>query len=267
MMNDQLPPLTRDAFYGGRITLDQPEEGFRGTSDAILLAAAVPPGCQHILELGAGVGAATLALAARRAVHGSDDDMHITAVERDPVIAAILTLNVANNQMDNRITVCVDDALTARPPWAGCHDLVMINPPYNDAASTVSENQQRLDAMAGDDLKTWINAGYRGLADKGRLVMISRADRLDEVMDGMHGKFGDLSLKAIHTRPDQPAKRVIISGRKGVAGPVHLLPPLMMRDENNKDSQAMRVISHDAGRLEIIPPGRDIGRVRLPHRG
>ena len=264
MMSEPLPPLTSDAFYGGRIMLNQPEDGFRATSDALLLAAAVPSGYRRVLELGAGVGSASLALAARRAGEEDGRGLHITAVERDPVITEILRLNITQNKMDDVITAHQGDALAVPSPWARQHDLVMINPPYNDVRSTLSESARRHDAMAADDMTAWIDAGYHGLADKGRLVMISRADRLDELIDGMQSKFGDLSMVAIHPGPDRPAKRVILSGRKGVDGPFHILPPFMMRDSADSESPAMRAISHDAARLEITPPGRDIGRVRLP---
>ena len=262
-MNDGLPTLSRDAFYGGRVLLNQPEKGFRATSDAILLAAAVPQACHHVLELGAGVGAATLALSARLILNESHDKTTITAVERDAVMAEILRRNITENDKDSLITVLEGDALTVKPSWAKQHDLVMINPPYNDAASTLSDDPARLDAMAGDDLIKWIEAAHRSLVDKGRLVMICRADRLDEVMAGAQNRFGDLSLKAIHTAPDRPAKRIILSARKGVGGPVHVLPPLMMRDEDNTESPAMRVISHDAGAIDMIPPGRGIAKLHL----
>ena len=58
--------ITDDAALGGRLKLLQPERGHRFGHDAILLAASVAarPG-ESIVELGAGVGAAALALLAR----------------------------------------------------------------------------------------------------------------------------------------------------------------------------------------------------------
>src|SRR5436853_6621077 len=57
---------TEDAVLGGRLILRQPRRGHRVGHDAILLAAATQalPG-EHAIELGAGVGAAGLALAQR----------------------------------------------------------------------------------------------------------------------------------------------------------------------------------------------------------
>ena len=58
--------VTEDAVLGGRLRLRQPSRGHRVGHDAILLAAAVPARAgEAVLDLGAGVGAAGLALAAR----------------------------------------------------------------------------------------------------------------------------------------------------------------------------------------------------------
>ncbi len=57
---------TEDAFLGGQLRLRQPKSGHRAGHDAVLLAAATAarPG-DRVVEFGAGVGAAGLALARR----------------------------------------------------------------------------------------------------------------------------------------------------------------------------------------------------------
>src|SRR3954468_17278482 len=58
--------VTEDGFLGGRLRLRQPASGHRAGHDAILLAAATAarPG-DRIVDFGAGVGAAGLAVARR----------------------------------------------------------------------------------------------------------------------------------------------------------------------------------------------------------
>src|SRR5215204_7046825 len=89
-------PITDDAVLGGRLRLRQPRHGHRVGHDAILLAAAgaastrhagAPSTRLHVVELGAGVGAAGLALARR--VGG----LTVTLVEIDPVLAALAAEN------------------------------------------------------------------------------------------------------------------------------------------------------------------------------
>ena len=60
------PALTEDALLGGRVRLLQPPRGYRVAVDAVLLAAAVDAAAgERVLDLGAGVGAVGLCLAAR----------------------------------------------------------------------------------------------------------------------------------------------------------------------------------------------------------
>jgi tRNA1Val (adenine37-N6)-methyltransferase len=68
MIPDMEGTLTEDALLGGRVQLLQPARGYRVAIDAVLLAAAIDAGPgQRILDLGAGVGAVGLCLAARLA--------------------------------------------------------------------------------------------------------------------------------------------------------------------------------------------------------
>src|ERR1700691_4295067 len=80
--------VSDDAVLGGRLVLRQPLRGHRFGHDAILLAAAVPavPG-EHAVDLGAGVGAAGLALA-RRVV-----GLAVTLAEIDPALTALAAGN------------------------------------------------------------------------------------------------------------------------------------------------------------------------------
>ena len=72
-----LDATTRDAFLGGRVVLRQPRDGYRAATDPVFLAAACPAKSgDHVLELGCGVGAAALCLAARVA------GLQILGVER-----------------------------------------------------------------------------------------------------------------------------------------------------------------------------------------
>ena len=58
--------LTRDAFLGGRLQIWQLRHGYRAGVDPVLLAATIPAKQQDkILELGCGVGVASLCLAHR----------------------------------------------------------------------------------------------------------------------------------------------------------------------------------------------------------
>ena len=91
------PETTDDAVLGGRLRLKQKKKGHRVGHDAILLAAATDaqPG-DRVVEFGAGVGAAGLALAVR--CPGRD----VTLVEIDPELSDIAAQNIVLNGLDQR---------------------------------------------------------------------------------------------------------------------------------------------------------------------
>jgi hypothetical protein len=98
--------LSEDAVLGGRLVLRQPRKGHRVGHDAILLAAAssAQPG-ERVVDLGAGVGAAGLAVASRV------EDLAVTLVEIDPALAALARENAARNGLADRVrAVCLDVA-------------------------------------------------------------------------------------------------------------------------------------------------------------
>src|SRR5579871_3449186 len=83
---------TEDAFLGGKLRLRQPKSGHRAGHDAMLLAAATParPG-DRVADLGAGVGAAGLAVARRVSA------IDLVLVEGDDGLAALASANARAN--------------------------------------------------------------------------------------------------------------------------------------------------------------------------
>src|SRR5712692_11369831 len=91
---------SEDAVLGGRLRLRQFKHGHRVGHDAILLAAACPGRAgERAADLGAGVGAAGLALAAR--VEG----INVTLVEVDARLAALARENAELNELAARVSV------------------------------------------------------------------------------------------------------------------------------------------------------------------
>src|SRR5215472_14840948 len=126
--------LTDDAALGGRLRLRQPARGHRFGHDAILLAAATPAAAGEVaVDLGAGVGAAGLALAQRVA------GIVVRLVEIDPELVELARQNAARNGLAERVTAHALDvtAPLARFAAAGLRsesvDRVLMNPPFRDA--------------------------------------------------------------------------------------------------------------------------------------
>ncbi|RYE53845.1 MAG: SAM-dependent methyltransferase, partial [Hyphomicrobiales bacterium] len=96
---------TRDAFLAGRITLSQPKHGFRAGSDSVLLGAAVRAGSKNLLDLGAGVGTASLAALAL------DRSENATLLERHAETLALARNNIVENHFETRAQVLALDIL------------------------------------------------------------------------------------------------------------------------------------------------------------
>src|SRR3954452_3562015 len=132
---DRIPDdLSEDAVLGGRLRLRQLKRGHRVGHDAILLAAACPARAgDRVVELGAGVGAAGLALAQRVA------DTTITLVEIDPELAALAQANAQANALAERVRVVTLDVAAPARAFAAAGlapdsvTRVLMNPPFNDA--------------------------------------------------------------------------------------------------------------------------------------
>jgi tRNA1(Val) A37 N6-methylase TrmN6 len=127
--------ITDDAVLGGRLRLAQPRQGHRVGHDAILLAAATGARAgEHVVELGAGVGAAGLALALRVAL------VRVTLIERDAALVALASENARRNGVADRVRAVPLDVAAAGREFAaaglpaGSADRVLMNPPFSDPA-------------------------------------------------------------------------------------------------------------------------------------
>lgn len=213
--------LTHDAFLGGRVSAWQPRHGYRAATDPVLLAAAVEatPG-QSVLELGCGVGVASLCLSARV------PDLRLTGVERQSEYAELARRNLGPGA---RI---VTADLTDLPAdlRQDSFDHVIANPPYYPAGGGTSARDAGREAALREEtpLERWVEVAARRLAPKGWLTMIQAADRLPEVIGAIAPRLGSVTLRPLAAREGRPAGRVLVKARKGGRAPFALLPPLIL---------------------------------------
>ncbi|MBW2642213.1 MAG: methyltransferase [Deltaproteobacteria bacterium] len=132
--------LTTDSLFNGSILVKQHGAGYRFSLDAVLLAQhARPSPDDTVLDLGTGCGIIPLILAYRH------PKIIIYGVEVQKELADIATLNIAENGMEDRITIhCKDLKRLKQDMTCGPVDLVVTNPPYMKVASgRLNPNQQR----------------------------------------------------------------------------------------------------------------------------
>jgi tRNA1(Val) A37 N6-methylase TrmN6 len=223
-----------DTILGGRLRLRQKREGHRVGLDATLLAAAAGAPARRLVDVGAGVGAVGLALLQRW------PEARAELIEIDPALAALAEENATLNGLSTRARVVVADALAPKSRRAAgladeAADLVVTNPPYLAAeTSRVSPDPLRARAhVAGEGtaaLAEWIVACLALLKSGGRFVMIQRADALPALLPAFERRLGDVALRPIHPRADDPAIRLLISGTKGSKAPLRILPSLALHE-------------------------------------
>jgi tRNA1(Val) A37 N6-methylase TrmN6 len=245
---------TCDALLGGRVRLWQPRRGYRVATDPVLLAAFVParPG-QRVLDLGCGVGAAGLCLAAR--VPGLD----LHGLEVQPAYAALARRNAA----ENGLALTVHEGDLRHPPEALrrlAFDHVLANPPFHPSTASGAtdpgrDRAQREEAGIGE----WIAAGLRRLAPGGRLVVIHRAGRLGELLAALPAGAGDVEVVPVAARAGRAAGRVLVRARKGRKGELTLWPSLTLHegdahagDGESYTAAAQRLLR---GMAELSPGG------------
>jgi len=244
--------ITDDAILNGRLRLLQPRRGHRFGHDAILLAATVPaqPG-ERVLELGAGVGAASLALLSRV------PDTQATLIDIDPSLCELATQNIARNGFAGRARAVALDA-EAEPETfrhagvePGSFDHVLMNPPFNDASHQPSPDAMRRRAHEGPEglLTGWIATARDMLTGAGQVTLIWRAEGIDEVLAALHDGFGAISVIPVYPAPERLAIRVIVNAMRGSDGPQRTRRGVTLNGRDGRPSEEAERILRSGGAL------------------
>jgi tRNA1(Val) A37 N6-methylase TrmN6 len=250
-MTGTTPEFSDDACLGGRLRLRQPKSGHRAGHDAILLAAATParPG-DRVVDFGAGVGTAGLAVATR--VTGID----LVMIERDENLAGLARTNAELNKIAAQ--VCVLDIAGGAAVFANADlgpdsaDVALMNPPFNDSARHRSspDDVRRVAHMAEPDtLETWLHAARRVLKSGGALSLIWRADGLMDVLNVLDRGFGGVAIQPVYPDAGKPAIRILGRAIKGSRAPLQLCAGLMLNDESGEPNPEARAILAGEGGL------------------
>jgi tRNA1(Val) A37 N6-methylase TrmN6 len=255
-MSEFLGETTEDAFLGGALRLRQPKSGHRAGHDAMLLAAATlaRPG-DRVVEFGAGVGAAGLALKKRA---GAID---LVLVEVDRGLAALARDNLAANMISAEVVVL--DVTSSAQAFSNAGmlpdsvDVVLMNPPFNDVARhRPSPDRARATAHVSTEatLESWVHAGRRILKSSGMLNLIWRADGLADVLTVLERGFGSLKILPVHAYAARPAIRVLVRAVKGGRAPTEILSSLVLNDERTVANKRVAEILEGRGVLPLAHP-------------
>ena len=255
-MIDPSSEVTEDAFLGGKLLLRQPKAGHRAGHDAMLLAAATPARLQdRLVDFGAGVGAAGLAVAVRV------DGIKPVLVEIDAGLAELARANASRNEIAAETLVlditCGPEGFASAGLTPDSADVVLMNPPFNDASrhrASPDKAREVAHVAAAETLDGWIHAARRILKSGGNLVMIWRADGIADVLAALSRGFGSLMILPVHADASSPAIRVLIRATKGGRAPARLLAGLVLNDEANRPTPVAQRILAGEDRLPLAIP-------------
>jgi tRNA1(Val) A37 N6-methylase TrmN6 len=255
-MTEPTCEFTEDAFLGGTLRLRQPKSGHRAGHDAMLLAAATPARAgDRVVDFGAGVGAAGLAVARRVA------GLNIVLVEIDQALAELARGNAASNGIEAKVIAM--DLASGADSFAGAGlapdsvDAVLMNPPFNDSRrhrSSPDKNREIAHVAGAATLETWIHAARRILKSGGVLTLIWRADGLAAVLAALDRGFGSLAILPVHGNAATPAVRVLVRAIKGGRAPTALYPGLLLNDESGVPNKQVQEILAGKGALPLKLP-------------
>jgi tRNA1(Val) A37 N6-methylase TrmN6 len=249
---------TVDAFHRGGFHLVQPARGaHRSGVDATIVAAAVPDGFAGTLaDLGAGAGAAAFSVLDRcrqaRAV----------LYEKSPLMAECARAGLAlpeNAHLAARAEVVeADVALDGKAREAAGFprdrfDWVIANPPFNDPKDRATPKQEKAGAHVMDDelFSRWIKTACAIQRPGSGLSVIARPQSIVEILQAMKGRYGAVTVLAVHPRPSKPAIRIVITGIKGSRKQMELAPPLVLHDDDGGTKFSARADAITNGRTTL----------------
>lgn len=228
---------TLDAFHRGAFHVLQPKgRGHRSGMDAMLLASlVVHEGPFRLADLGAGAGAAGMAVASRL------EGAHVTLFERAPEMAAFARRGLAlaeNASLADRIGVVeADVGLKGRARVAAgltddtFHHVIM-NPPFNDASDRTTPDALKAGAHAMTEglFEDWIRTAGAIMMPGGQLSLIARPESIGEIIAACGRRFGGLEMTGLHPRAGMSAVRILVTAIKGSRARLALRAPLVMHD-------------------------------------
>lgn len=233
------PERTIDAFHRGDFWVAQPSgKGHRSGMDAMMLAAAVPGSfAGRLADLGAGAGAAGLAVASRCPTAS------VVLVERSPEMVAFALESIGlpqNSHLSGRAEVLqADVSLSGKARVAagladGAFDFAIMNPPFNLGHDRPTPDLLKKEAHVMEDglLEAWLRTAAAIVRPGGGMAIIARPQSLAAILDAVGGRFGDTRIVPVHPRAGEPAIRIILRAVRGSRKALSLLPPLVLHGDS-----------------------------------
>jgi len=250
---------THDAFHNGAYEVIQPSgKGYRSGLDAMLLAASLPASARGLVaDLGAGVGVAGMAAL------NLNRDLDLLAVEKNQTLIQLAEKSMrlpANSFMRTRSTILNADVTLSGQDRAKAGllpdsvDHVIMNPPYNAVSERSPVDPMRIEAfmMGEGGVDAWFRTAAAITKPGGTLVTIYRSENLGDILACTKGRYGGLEILPIHSRSDEPAKRIIVRATRASRAPLALLPGFIVHEADGSYTQRAQAIVDGKAHLDFL---------------
>ncbi|HEX7668925.1 MAG TPA: methyltransferase [Polyangiaceae bacterium] len=216
-------PAVRDALFGGKIVFWQPKEGYRVNVDSLLLArfAAVSrPNARHLVDLGAGAGAVTLAYAQWATFRTC------TLVEQEPELGALAIRNLHEASLPGA-ALALD--VTGELPSAlrGVADVVVSNPPFFANGTRDPDNGLRTRARSGP-IEPFLRAAAAVMGRRAHAFFAYPAPALPEfVASAARAGLVPKRMRLVHAFATTPARLVLLELKRAKPGALVIEPAIV----------------------------------------
>lgn len=230
---------TLDDFLGGLIKLKQPKIGYRATSDAVMVAAAVPakPN-ESILDVGCASGIVGLCIGARV------PNIQITGVEIQPELVELARQNGELN--GQRLEIIEADISKRVKDLHGVQfHHVVTNPPFYTETPARQSKQVETAYKQAVPLTKWIDFCLRHLRAKGTFTIIHRPESIPEILSILNGRLGAIRLIPIWPKQGVQPKRIIIQGIMNSKKPFEIHPGFVMHHHDDTRTEQAECIMRE----------------------
>lgn len=213
-------PAVRDALFGGKVVFWQPEGGYRVNVDSLLLAqfaAACRPKARHLVDLGAGAGAVTLAYA-----HWATFET-CTLLEQEPALGALATRNLRESGLKgSALTLDVAEELPST--LRGVADLVLSNPPFFAEGTRAPEDGIRTRARSGP-VEPFLRTAAAVMGKRAYAFFVYPAPALPEfIASAARTGLVPKRLRLVHAFATAPARLALLELRRAKPGGLVIEP-------------------------------------------
>ena len=237
-----MQPYTQDYLLDKQVKIFQPVDGYRASTDAVMVSSLVHQikNGDKILDVGSGTGAISLCLASRF----QSQHPEVIGLELQPDLAELSNMSAEANGFSDFLhyySCNIKDKLSFITPGSFQH--VISNPPYTDH-DMPSPNPSK--AMAHNhtafNLTEWIHFCIKMLAPQGMFYIINRAEAINEILYALYGKCGAIKLIPLFTKETEKAKRIMVIAKKSYKTPTEILPDFIVHTEDGYTAKAHRIL-------------------------